>query len=86
MVDLGTCYRRSGNALKAIEVYDKAIEIQPDHLYAHKNRGVVLAFDLHRHSEAAREFETYLKLSPNASDAKQIRDMINELKTKSASE
>ncbi len=85
-VDMGTCYRRAGNALKAVEVYDKAIEIQPGHLYAHKNRGVVLAFDLHRYAEAAREFESYLKLSPDASDAQQIREIINELKTKSASE
>lgn len=84
-VDMGTCYRRSGNAIKANEAYEKAIEIQPDHLYAHKNRGVVLAFDLHRYAEAAKEFETYLNLSPNASDVEQIRGIINELKVKAGS-
>jgi cytochrome c-type biogenesis protein CcmH/NrfG len=85
-VDLGTCYRRSGDAIKANEVYEKAIEMQPDHLHAHRNRGVVLAFDLHRYAEAAKEFETYLKLSPNAQDKQQIRDIINELKVKAGSD
>ncbi|GBE00270.1 photosystem I assembly protein Ycf3 [bacterium BMS3Abin07] len=79
-VDVGTCYRRSGKPRRAVDEYNKAIRINPKHPYAHKNKGVVLAFDLHRNDEAIREFETYLKLFPNAPDALQVSGIINELK------
>lgn len=79
-VDMGTCYRNLGEPGKAVEEYRKAIQIKPDHIYAHKNLGVVLAFDLKKNDQAIKAFQTYLKLSPNAPDALQISNIINELK------
>jgi len=79
-VDMGTCYRRLGDPVRAIEEYKKALTYNPNHLYAHKNMGVVLAFDLHKEEEAINAFQTYLKLSPNAPDALQVSDVINDLK------
>lgn len=79
-VDMGTCFRRMGQSQKAIEEYKKAIKIKPDHLYAHRNSGVVLAFDLNKPKEAIREFQIYLKLAPDAPDADQIKKIIMELK------
>ena len=78
-VDLGTCYRRTGQPEKAIEEYRKAIEINPGHPYAHRNYAVVLAFDLNKPVEAIGEFQTYLRLSPDAPDADQIKKIIIEL-------
>lgn len=84
-VDMGTCYRRTGNPQKALEMFRKTIEMDSKHLYAHRNAGVVLAFDLKQYDEAITEFETYLKLAPNASDAAQISGIINELRTRKQS-
>lgn len=79
-VDMGTCYRGAGQPEKAIEEYRKAIKINPNHLNAHRNSGVVLAFDLKKPAEGAKEFEKYLELAPNAPDAADIRHTIDDLK------
>ncbi|MGW8178724.1 MAG: tetratricopeptide repeat protein [bacterium] len=82
-VDMGTCYRSLGDPVRAVEEYRKAIAVKPDHVYAYKNLGVVLAFDLQRNAEAIKAFREYLKLAPNAPDALQISNLIDELKKKS---
>jgi tetratricopeptide (TPR) repeat protein len=79
-VDMGTCYRNTGQPERAVEEYRKALTYNPKHLYAHKNLGVVLAYDLNRIKEAIPEFETYLKLSPTAPDAEQVKTALNELR------
>lgn len=81
-VDLGTCYRNSGRADKAVEEYRKALKINPNHLNGRKNLGVVLAFDLKDKQNAIKEFEKYLQLAPNAPDAAQVKQEIENLKIK----
>src|SRR5512143_2269520 len=79
-VDLGTCYRNIGKPDIAVTEYKKALEIDPRHANAHRNLAVVLADDVKDKVQAAAEFETYLKLAPNAPDAMQIRQMVQQLK------
>ncbi|MEK6743552.1 MAG: tetratricopeptide repeat protein [Nitrospirota bacterium] len=79
-VDLGTCYRGVGQPEKAVEEYRKGMKIDSRHPMAHMNAGVVLAFDLGRRAEAAKEFEKFLELSPNAPNAADIRQEIQKLK------
>jgi tetratricopeptide (TPR) repeat protein len=79
-VDMGTCYRNSGKPDRALEEYRRALKINPNHPFAHRNSGVVLAFDLHDKAQAIKEFEKYLELAPNAPDASQIRNTIEQLK------
>lgn len=79
-VDMGTCYRNIGRSDRAAEEYRKAIAINPRHLNAHRNLGVVFAFDLGDKKQAVKEFEEYLMLSPNAPDAYRIRQEIAKLK------
>jgi tetratricopeptide (TPR) repeat protein len=79
-VDMGTCYRNLGDPNKAVEEYGKALQYNPNHPFAHRNLGVVLALDLHRKEEAIKEFQTYLKLSPGAQDASQISHLVDELR------
>ena len=79
-VDLGTCYRNSGDPERAAGEYRKALSYDPKNLYAHRNLGIVLAYDLGRTAEAITEFEAYLKLSPDASDTRQVKQAIRELK------
>jgi tetratricopeptide (TPR) repeat protein len=80
-VDMGTCYRRVGMADRAAEEFREAISINPLHPYAHRNLGVVLAFDLHDKKQAIKEFEEFIKLSPNTPDSQQIRNLMNKLKS-----
>jgi cytochrome c-type biogenesis protein CcmH/NrfG len=80
-VDMGTCLKNSGRPEKAVEEFRKAIQINPGHLYAHRNMGVVLAFDLKDKKGAAKEFEKYLELAPNAPDAGEIRQLVQNLKS-----
>ena len=79
-VDMGTCYRRIGKPDKAVEQYRKAIATDHNHLNAHRNLGVVLAFDLNNRSEAIKEFEEYLKLAPDAPDGQKVRQLLEKLK------
>jgi len=79
-VDMGTCYKNNGQPDRAAEEFRKAIKINPRHLYAHRNLGVVLAFDFGDKKSAIKEFEEYLRLSPNAHDAQRIRQEIAKLK------
>lgn len=79
-VDRGICYRRIGRPDMAAEHFRKAIKLSPNHPFAHRNLGVVLAFDLKDYEGGRKEFEKYLELSPAASDAQQMRQLINELR------
>ncbi len=79
-VDMGTCYRNTGKPDIAIQEFRKAIEINPNHATAHRNMGIVLANDIKDNTQAAKELEKYLQLSPNASDAETIRGEITRLR------
>jgi cytochrome c-type biogenesis protein CcmH/NrfG len=79
-VDRGICYRRMGRSDKAVEHFKKGTEIDPTHLMAHKNLGIVLAYDLRKYNEAADYFEKYLQLAPNAPDRAQIEGIVKELR------
>jgi len=79
-VDLGTCYRSVGKPDKAAEEYRKAIAINPNHINAHRNLGIVLAFDLNDKKGAIKEFQEYLRLSPQAPDATQMGQLIEKLR------
>ncbi len=79
-VDMGTCYRSAGQPDRAAEEYKKAIALNPGHPNAHRNLGIVLAFDFKNKREAIREFEEYLRVAPNAPDAQKISQLIAELK------
>jgi cytochrome c-type biogenesis protein CcmH/NrfG len=81
MVDMGTCYRNTGQPQKAVEAYRRALAINPNHLNAHRNLGVVSAFDLGDRKTAVHAFEEYLRLAPNAQDAGQVKQLIANLKS-----
>ncbi|VAX33405.1 hypothetical protein MNBD_NITROSPIRAE03-926 [hydrothermal vent metagenome] len=82
-VDLGTCYRNSGDPERAAGAYRKALSYDPKNLYAHRNLGIVLAYDLGRTGEAITEFKAYLELSPDVSDTRKVKQAIRELKERS---
>jgi tetratricopeptide (TPR) repeat protein len=81
LVDQGTCYRGVRQFDKAVEQYRKALKIDPNFPNGHRNLGVVLAFDLNKKPEAVKELNRYLELAPNAPDAGEVRQKIQELKS-----
>ncbi len=80
-VDMGTCYRNSGKADMALKEYRKAVELNPNHAFAHLNLAVVLGSDFKDKAQAIKEYEKYLQLVPNAQNAAQVRQQIQNLKT-----
>jgi cytochrome c-type biogenesis protein CcmH/NrfG len=79
LVDQGTCYRGIGKFDKAVEQYRKALKIDPNFPNAHRNLGVVLAFDLKKKDEGVKEFQKFLDVAPNPEAAAQVRQAIQEL-------
>jgi tetratricopeptide (TPR) repeat protein len=79
LVDQGTCYRGVRQFDKAVEQYQKALKLDPNFPNGHRNLGVVLAFDLNKKPEAVKELNRYLELAPNAPDAGEIRQKIQEM-------
>ena len=79
-VDMGTCNRNAGKPDVAIAEFRRAIKLNPNHLNAHRNLGVVLAFDMKDRAAGIKEFEKLLALAPNAPDSAQIKAVIEELK------
>ena len=59
----------SGKPKEAIEEYRKALKLDPNHINANRNTGVVLAYDLNDKKGAVKAFEKYLELAPTAPDA-----------------
>jgi Flp pilus assembly protein TadD len=80
-VDMGTCLKNSGRPQLAVEEYRRALKLNPAHIQVHKNMGLALAFDLHDKKAGASELEKYLELEPNAPDAGEIRQMVQNLKS-----
>ncbi len=78
-VDLGTCYRGVRKFDNAIVEYRKALKIDPNFPNGHRNLAVVLANDLHQSKEAIKEFQRYLEIMPNAPDAIDIKQTIQQL-------
>jgi Tetratricopeptide repeat len=76
---LGTLLRVGGQYHEAEEVLVAAKKAAPDSPKVHYELALVFNRE-NRNSDAASELETYLKLSPNAADKKEITELINKLK------
>src|SRR4029077_9673368 len=56
------------NVQEAIEHYEHALRVQPDHVKAHDNLGVALAMS-RRFDEAVEQYQAALKVKPDDVDA-----------------
>jgi tetratricopeptide (TPR) repeat protein len=91
LVDLGIMYRRTERPDLALEQFDKALKIDPRHLYAYSNRGVVHKYDLKEYQKAIDDFKKFIELAPAGSQlverAKgEIASLEEELKKEKAAE
>lgn len=61
LTDLGVCYRESGKPAKALELFDRAADMAPNHWKSRYNAAVVRLFDLQDAKGAKAELD---KLEP----------------------
>jgi cytochrome c-type biogenesis protein CcmH/NrfG len=82
LTDLGVMYRLDKQPDKAVESFDKAITINPQHEPARLNKGVVLLYDFGRVPEALQTWQELLDVNPKAMTAngQSVRDLIADVK------
>jgi tetratricopeptide (TPR) repeat protein len=75
----GEIYRKQNKLNEAMNDYRKAADLEKNFAEPHYNMGLILELQK-RYDLAAREFETYLKLKPDAPDEQQLSTRIESLK------
>jgi len=65
---LGVLYAFQGNRADALNMFDRAIKIEPKNWLAHLNRGNVLK-DLHKYAESMKCYDFAISLQPNHPEA-----------------
>ncbi len=79
----GEVYRRQNKFVEAMNDYRKASELEKDFAEPHYNMALILEAQK-KNELAVREFDTYLKLKPNAPDKQEIAARIETLKKTAA--
>lgn len=74
--DMGICYRELGEFQKALDLFDRAQEIQPDHWQSRFNEVVVQAFDLKDYAAAEKVLDELRSLQPDNPNLEQLAQEI----------
>lgn len=70
--DLGICYREMGELDKALEAFDEAQKINPQHWESRFNEVVVLAIDLKRFDDAEAVLDELRVIRPGNQDVERL--------------
>ena len=76
LTDLGISYRETKNYDQALEQFQKARKLAPDHWQSYYNEVVVLAFDLKRHDEAGRLLQELQRMQPSNPDVAKLAEAV----------
>ncbi len=79
MTDLGVCYKESGRAQKALELFDKAADLQPNHWQSRYNAAVVRLFDLNDAAGARTEVEKLKKMQGKVANLPDLSGLEGEI-------
>lgn len=81
LTDVGIMYRETGDFGKALERFRKAQAVDPAHINAAFNEGVVLYYDLKRKQEALARWQRLLDANPGARapNGRPLAELIKEL-------
>jgi cytochrome c-type biogenesis protein CcmH/NrfG len=81
LTDQGVMFRRLGWYDRALQNFEKAAEISPDHPQSYYNLGIVYRYDLQDFPKAVEAWEKFLALNPAGAGAEQVRQEMDFLKT-----
>lgn len=83
LTDLGVMYRRTKQPHKALEFFDKAIQMDRNHEPARFNKAIVFMYDLNNPDEAITSLEELLSINPQAraGNGELISDFITSIKS-----
>lgn len=70
--DLGVCYLELGNSQRALDLFNRAQELDPNHWQSRYNEVVILAFDLRDFAAAERVIEELRRLQPGNPDVEAL--------------
>lgn len=86
LTDLGVMYRRTKQPQKAIEWFQKAQAMDPQHQPSRFNEGIVLYYDLGDTKGAIASWEELLKINPDATagNGQKIKEFIDQIKSEQA--
>jgi regulator of sirC expression with transglutaminase-like and TPR domain len=76
--NLKNVYARSGDHARAFSAVDRALVLQPDSIEDVRDRGLLCA-QLGGADAARRDLSRYLLLSPGATDAKAVREIVQKV-------
>ena len=81
--DLGVMYRRTNQPQKAIEMFQRAQTIDPQHQPSRFNEGIVRFYDLKDKERAIASWEELLTINPDATagNGQKIKDFIDQVKS-----
>lgn len=80
LTDQGVMFRQLGWYDRAIENFNRASQIAPDHAQSLFNLGIVYRYDLKDLEKARKAWERYLAISPSGPGADKIRSELEFLK------
>ena len=77
-------YRRSGSPEKAVDAFDRAMNIDPNHEISRFNKGIVLFHDLKDEKGALAAWESLLAINPKAKSpgGQTVRELVDHIKQK----
>ncbi len=79
MTDLGVCYKEMGQPKKALELFQRAAALRPDHWQSRYNAAVVLLFDLNDAAGAKAEVEKLKELKGKAPNLPDLSGLESEI-------
>jgi cytochrome c-type biogenesis protein CcmH/NrfG len=79
LTDQGIMYRRIGWFDKAIANFTRASELNPQHLQALFNLGIVYRFDTGDLGQAKAAWNRYLELSPTGEGSDKVRELLGQM-------
>lgn len=82
--NLGVCYRQLGEPQKALQAFQKAYKLQPDHWQSRYNEVVILALDLGQLDQANEALAKLQKMQPNNPEVSRLADEVKKLESASS--
>ncbi|WP_136796484.1 MULTISPECIES: tetratricopeptide repeat protein [Desulfosediminicola] len=83
LTDLGVMYRRTGQPEKAVEWFDKAQVMNPQHQPSRFNEGIVRIYDLEDIEGGLASWEELLKINPDfaSRNGQKLKDTVDQMRS-----